>query len=276
MLKILNEKITEKQSQEYNEFYFFPGLITANKPSDIYQKIDDKEYLHFGWILKAKNQLGLCFLQSMIFNLTFKFTTGRDSESDLGRRICMWKNGMFWTTEDMVQALVEVKKDSEVLLLCRSTESCILAKYTGSIVHEIRNTKKKLSRSEDVSFKDEYCLLKPNQGYKTSAYDSKDEVVSLDKLIRLFSKRKECRSHYITDSDCIPMRKFLKMDPYVSMEIEEIQQLWSSSTDRVSEKITSNDIIKAIIDKENIISKMYQNLFYAVHLLSIIFDGSQL
>ena len=280
-LKKLNEKSTEKQSLECNnkdcDFYFFPGLITAKKPSNIYQKIDDKEYLHFGWILKANNQLGLCFFQSMIFNLTFKFTAGRDSESDLGRRICRWKNGMFWTTEDMVQALVEVRKDSEVLLLCRSTESCILAKYTGSIVHEIRNTKKKLSKSEDVSFKDEYCLLKPNQGYKPEDYDSKNEVVSLAKLIVLFSKRKERRSHYINDSDCIPMRKFLKMDPYVSMEIEEIQQLWRNNNERVTDKIISIDIIKAIVDKEELDLQNVSNSVLRSALTKYsIFDGSQL
>lgn len=147
----------------------------------------------------------------------------------------------------MVDVLVEGRKDKEVLLICRGKCSPnTLAKHVEGIVHEIRATWKKV-KGRNISFEQEYCLLEPSCGYK-QAYDTINELVSLDKLIPLFKKDKNKRSSFISDTmDRFTLLHFLEIDPYTHIDGTVIRK---STEEWVTGDILSIPIVQNILNDE--------------------------
>ena len=113
-----------------NKFYFFPGLISAERPVNVWSQQDSQDWGYCcGWCIQCKPQQFLTtrFLQVLLLRLVFKYAAVINKDSDLvegfslKRRCEIWKNGTQWCNRRGVEVLVEVTEQiSVVLVLMRS------------------------------------------------------------------------------------------------------------------------------------------------------------
>ena len=210
------------EQQCKGELFFFPSFLQNDKDEAIYKK-KDKQYF-FGWVMKTKGKLGQRFLHTILLKLAFQFTPRRNPDNVFDRRLSLWKFGIFWCTEDQVEVLVEVRSDSEVLLLSRGISCYNVAKHTSKVVHEIRSIKEKLIfQDEDIPLLEEFCLHPTPVDYNSC--DISTRIPIYDDVMSCFKKNLECRSYYVSNTEAVPLSKFLEIEPYIFLETEAIQSL---------------------------------------------------
>ncbi len=237
------ETILAEQYNDKMKYYFFPGLISANKPTDLDDIFSDtKNYpFQFGYLLKANSPLDLRFFQPLMFRL-FKFTEVKES-SNFSRRIELWKSGIFWATPDMVNILVEVRNKREVLLICQGQLACDTSKYAASIVNEIRSAKKSVCDNlRDISLGEEYLLLK----FEYQLKYTNEELAPILKIKPILQLPIRQRAYYISDRKPERLERFMNIDPYVHLE------LLVDSPGKGIDKVISHPhrIIKEILDRK--------------------------
>ena len=229
------------EQQCKGELFFFPSFLQNNKDKAIYKEKDKNSF--FGWVMKTKGKLGQRFLHTILLKLTFQFTPIRNPDNDFDRRLSLWKLGIFWCTEDQVEVLVEVRSDSEVLLLSRGISCYNVAKHTSKVVHEIRSIKEKLIfQDEDIPLLEEFCLHPPPVDYYSC--DKSTRIPIYDDVMPCFKKSLDCRSYYVSDIEVIPLSKFLEIEPYIFLETEAIRSL--NNDEQISQDLPNyiQDILK--------------------------------
>ena len=86
-----------------NKFYFFPGLISAERPVNVWSQQDSQDWGYCcGWCIQCKPQQFLTtrFLQVLLLRLVFNYAAVIDEDSGtvealaLKRRCDVWKNGV--------------------------------------------------------------------------------------------------------------------------------------------------------------------------------------
>ena len=121
------ETVTEEMSNETHNttssvsYFFFPGLVKAEKPEDIAMASVYHAYTS-GWCLECPEgrYFTIQFLQVLLLRCTFSFATKHQQGSFLDRKCIIWKNGIFWGTPDGVEALVElIEQNTVVIILIR-------------------------------------------------------------------------------------------------------------------------------------------------------------
>ena len=174
--------------------------------------------------MKTKGKLGQRFLHTILLKLAFQFTPRRNPDNDFNRRLSLWKFVICWCTEDQVEVLVEVRSDSEVLLLSRGISCCNVAKHTSKVVHEIRSIKEKLIfQDEDIPLLEEFCLRhRPPVDYNSCDISTRIPIYD---VMSCFKKSLDCISYYVSDTEAVPLSKFLKIEPYIFLETEAIRSL---------------------------------------------------
>lgn len=204
-----------------SEFFFFPGLIKKEKDENIYQTEKDEKddiVLHSGWLMTSKSNFGLRFLHSLLLCLAFKFPHST-SDSSYSRKVCLWKNGLYWCTRSQVEILVEIRHDKEVYVLCRcnSVSANDFAKCRSEVIQEIRDIKEKIILGgDDFNESTEYCLYPPPQTYGSLQNCKK---IPLSDLVKCFKEEPNHRSHFI-DENIKPTRlcEILGRDPYIDLK----------------------------------------------------------
>ncbi len=264
------ETILAEQYDGKIKYYFFPGLISANKPTDLDDIFSDtKNYpFQFGYLLKANSPLDLRFFQPLMFRL-FKFTEVKEN-SNFSRRIELWKSGIFWATPDMVNILVEVRNKREVLLFCQGQLACDTSKYAASIVNEIRCAKKSVcDKLRDMSLGEEYLLLKCD--YKREYIN--EELAPILKIKQRLPLSINKRAYYISLRKPERLERFMNIDPYVHLE------LCVDNPGKGIDEVISHphSIIKEILDREsqNLKISSSSDLFEILDKHSV-FKGSDL
>ena len=97
-------------------FFFFPGLLSLNKPQDItlYSELDGHSYS--GWVFqcsKPEQFFSNRFHQVLLLRFAFFFALAPSDKSSvdalvLQRRCQVWKNGIFWANRKAGEAIVEI------------------------------------------------------------------------------------------------------------------------------------------------------------------------
>ena len=101
-----------------NEYFFFPGLVKGTQDLHIWKSNESYSYAA-GWSLQCTENsfFNAIFLQVLLLRLIFQFAV---SETKLRRRCIIWKNGVFWSSDE-VEMLVEVVNQNQavnVLVRC--------------------------------------------------------------------------------------------------------------------------------------------------------------
>ena len=138
-------------SQKDTRYFFFPGLINHERPSDGRVWTTDDSFLyHTGWCMKVShaNQFFTPrLLHILLLRISFGFATAVAPCGGLGTRQCtVWKNGIRWLDRDGIETVVEMlEQDRAVVVLMRgkagSELDCVALR--SELVHLVLEVKLK-------------------------------------------------------------------------------------------------------------------------------------
>ena len=135
------------------KFLFFPALITADKPTSIFETTDG-----FGWCLwcpESHQFLSMRFLHTLLHHLAYTCCPPPPEETDditynaaiqkLHRVCTMWKNGIYWKEENNLEVMVEVTEANRCVTVLVS-HSTLIESYQlrASLIKEVLNLKNEL------------------------------------------------------------------------------------------------------------------------------------
>ena len=136
------------------KFLFFPALITADKPTSIFETTDG-----FGWYLwcpESHQFLPMRFLHTLLHHLAYTccpplpeetdYITDNATIQELHRVCTMWKNGIYWKEEEnSVEVMVEVTEANRCVTVLVSHSSLIESyRLRASLIKEVLNLKNEL------------------------------------------------------------------------------------------------------------------------------------
>ena len=146
-------KDTAQQQSPDDRYLLFPGLVTLEAPSDVWQTNPQYSH-HCGWILQcshANQFFTLHFIRAIVLRLVKSLALDPECSSAchkgnaVQQECLLWKNGLHWKNNCGVEALVEEASQSkEIVVLMRCSEACIL-KCLQVRSHIIRNVLKAAS-----------------------------------------------------------------------------------------------------------------------------------
>ena len=180
-----SEQSSSNSMKPENNFFFFPGLISARRPTAIWTQPNHPNYSYScGWCVQCKPQQFLTprFLQVLLLRLVFSYAATNSSESDatdvptLKRRCIVWKNGTHWCSRSGVEVLVEVIEQNTVVLLlmrCIQGQEMECVKLRSAIIRKILTAKEK------------FCSQVEMQEYFLNASDIASYPTSVDKLTKV-------------------------------------------------------------------------------------------
>ena len=138
-----NERELETQSTTNPlplSYFFFPGLVKAEKPKHIMKDTSKYRYIS-GWYLECPNgrYFTIQFLQVLLLRCTFSFAAKRQEDTILDRICLIWKNGIFWSTCDGVEVLLEVLEQNTIVVVvirCKKHEMAAV-KLRADVIQEV-------------------------------------------------------------------------------------------------------------------------------------------
>ena len=215
-------------------YYFFPALVRAEYPTDIWQSSDPSQY-QCGWCLRCSKEgqyLTPRFLHVLLLRLAFSFALAPDrSQQDeaspmLRQRCAVWKNGIQWLDQDGVETIVEVSEQNKLVLLlmsCPKGGEMACVRLRSSLISKLLETKEefcpRISTTElliDPSNLSSYPLPSSSE---LTLYRMDDQVV---KAVQ------ECRQFAIDTTGRRRMKlvKGLHFEPYHGMHTRLINKLF--------------------------------------------------
>ena len=135
------------------KFLFFPALITADKPTSIFETTDG-----FGWCLwclQSHQFLSNRFLHTLLHQLAYTccppppeetdYITDNAAIQELHRICTMWKNGIYWKEKNNVEVMVEVTEGNRCVTVLVSHSSLIESyRLRASLIKEVIKLKNEL------------------------------------------------------------------------------------------------------------------------------------
>ena len=149
-------------SQQSSEtFYFFPALVSAERPEESCKSIERTHY-KCGWILQCirSNQfLSPWFLHVLLLRLAFSFALAPETAEEdkacpvLQRRCNVWKSGIHWQNRDGVEAIVEVVEQNTavtVMMGCLEGREVECAGLRSKLIQDILATKERVCAAVEL------------------------------------------------------------------------------------------------------------------------------
>jgi len=247
MISRLELSERERSCYSTENLYFFPEFLKESKPDSVYMRKQNKKYF-FGAILKTKSKFGVEFLHTLLLRLTLEATQSSSKLSSSSySHISIWNNGISWCTQDRVDILVEVQKNSKVIVLSRGEKRHVTAKHTSKVMSDIKELKEELiRRNRDIPHFVEDYLHPPPQDYK-SYHES--EPIPFKVLREYFKEPVDCRSLPSNPTSDTEEENLLPFDPYMVLQPEIIEKL--NSNELISTGVCNdfddyiNDILKS-------------------------------
>ena len=181
-----DESSEQSSMDSESNFFFFPGLISAKRPTAIWSQSNLSDYSYScGWCVQCKPQQFLTprFLQVLLLRLVFSYAAAISQDSDTVEvsglnRICdVWKNGTHWCSRSGVEVLVEVIKQNTVVLLlmrCVKGQEMECVKLRSAVIRKI------------LAAKEEFCSQVEIQEYFLKASDVSSYPTSVNKLAKVY------------------------------------------------------------------------------------------
>ena len=219
--------ITDGESRDMNEeHFFFPGLIKKEKGDQKLSGLENGKC--YGWLLESEEELGLRFLHSLLLRLTFRFShklTPVDN-SKYKRGLHLWKNGLYWCTDQGINVLVEVIMDSKVVAIfqCSDEKLVPLAKYRSDVITEIRNVLK-CSKVKEAKVDASEYFLNPPPNFSTdlskAPLGSKSKI-ALDACVY---EKHNSRTLFTDTTTVVSPCDLLGFDSCILLEVSTLKEL---------------------------------------------------
>ncbi len=216
---IIQQQHPDKMEYSEGKLYFFPGLIKSDSEKMPYDSKEGNLNVT-AWLFENPQSWSLRFIHSVLVHLTYKFTVMKDNLFFV-RRIHLWKNGLYFCTQDQVEILVEAENTKELYIVIRSASSILLAKYRAEILHEIREVQKDILNWDTDSFKGEHVLYPPPMSYNEL---KSCEKIRFSLVIETLKRKSSHRSIFI-DIEAISLQKILTFDSCVNLESSQLCHL---------------------------------------------------
>ena len=136
-------------------FFFFPALVSEERPSGAGEAIDTPSY-RCGWTLQCSRPhqfLTPQFLHVLLLRLAFSFALAPDNTHEvlvspvLERRCFVWKNGICWLSRDGIETAVEETKQNStytITMQCLTGQELECTRYRSQVVRCMLDAKDEL------------------------------------------------------------------------------------------------------------------------------------
>ena len=201
-----------------DQFLFFPGLISSERPPDLAPSLE------FGWCLGCRNPksfFGSRFLHLLLLSVAYTFPlSNRRSHSPLHRRCTIWRNGISWTDSDNITTLVEFIHNNQWIVVAMSSSKdrpMEHAKRRSSLISLVLNLHQNQSPNLEVcdylispSLVEQYPF---NDLPSTDLFDIQDVAVSiLQRKPSIPSQHRGCIDHHL-ETQSLPLEPYHLLSP---------------------------------------------------------------
>ena len=249
-----------KTYHSYEKFFFFPGLVDLNVPSNVWQCNSQFGY-HSGWLLQCIKRgqfLTARFLQvlRLAYSLAFvpikKISSESDSDKSMLERNCyVWKCGICWSDTSGLEIFVEVVDQKSVIVLTRSLKQIEtqtrLTFVRSQIIKRVLDTKKELCPK--VTVKESF--LHPKDAMSYPLYHANVKSVTIKKVAQAVVEG----TLGVLDNDNHNMVDLkgglLCYEPYLGFEQSILDELFKEDEHVPIEDGFFYDITKQIVLHEN-------------------------
>ena len=200
-------------------FFFFPGLVSINKPQDTALSSESDSHSYSGWVFqcsKPEQFFSNRFYQVLLLRLSFSFASAPLDESSadalvLQRRCKVWKNGIFWANRKGGEAIVEIVDLKKVVATIRSKEKIELSRLRSSIINTVIKAKKEFCSK--VAVKE--SLILPEDAMKYPLDLTQVTAVNINDVAETI---KEGTGYVLNDNhQDIKLERFVSFEPYANL-----------------------------------------------------------
>ena len=186
--EILQQLSISSHHPEYEQFLFFPSLVTIKAPVSVWRSADNFVY-QFAWIVqchKPDQFFPSRFLHLVIHRLAFLFAMAATTTSDqlsIQRKLCnVWKNGIFWISLDGVNVVAEFSNSNRLTILIGTRVDCELyaVGLRSKVISTVLKVKKVCCPKVDV---DEYLAAKNSLAYPLTSDVELIEITDVCKSV---------------------------------------------------------------------------------------------
>ena len=209
-------------------FFFFPGLVSLNKPQDIALSSESDSHNYSGWVFqcsKPEQFYSNRFHQVLLLRLAFSFALAPSDESSadslvLQRRCQVWKNGICWANRSGGEAIVEIIDLRKVVAIIRSEEKIELSRLRSSIINTVINAKKEFSSK--VAVKE--SLLLPEDAMKYPLDLTEVAAVNITEVAETI---KDGKGYVLNEKHKnTKLEKLVGFEPYASLGEAILEELF--------------------------------------------------
>ena len=209
-------------------FFFFPGLVSLNKPQDIALSSESATHSYSGWVFqcsKPEQFYSNRFHQVLLLRLAFSFALAPSDQSSadslvLQRRCQVWKNGICWANRSGSEAIVEIIDLRKVVAIVRSEEKIELSRLRSSIINTVINAKKEFSSK--VAVKE--LLLLPEDAMK---YPPDLTEVTAVNITEVAEAIKDGKGYVLNEKHKnTKLEKLVGFEPYASLGEAILEELF--------------------------------------------------
>ena len=210
---------SESTTATDERFFFFPGLVSLNKPQDIALSSESDSHSYSGWVFQCYNPeqfFSNRFHQVLLLRLAFSFALAPSDQSSvdalvLQRRCQVWKNGICWANRSGGEAIVEIIDLKKVVAIVCSKKKIELSRLRSSIINTVINTRKQFSSK--VAVKE--SLLLPEDAIKYPLDLTQVTAVSITEVAETIREGKDYvlkENHQITELETL-----IGFEPYANL-----------------------------------------------------------
>ena len=264
---VLKSIIKEEEFSKLETYYFFPDLVSLERPTDKWSKGKNSKFTYSsGWLIQCKTEdecFSPHFIQALLLRLAFSFTPKKeadgvndieiitdnsesekeeeeDDESQIKevvmKRLCsVWKNGIYWMEASGVKTVVDVIDQNTLVLLMQCLKDCEidLLERRSSIISMV------------LSAKDEFCskaelreyFIDPNfvtHPLTKSLEDIKKSSFSIRQIEKSIKKKRLCVIN--EKGEVIMLEELLYYEPFSELNKDETKLKFRNFPDQ--EKIS--------------------------------------
>ena len=222
-------------------FFFFPALVSEERPSGAGEAIDTPSY-RCGWTLQCSQPhqfLTPQFLHVLLLRLAFSFALAHDDDDAhktipvLERMCFVWKNGIYWLWNGIKTAVEVIEQNTAVLLTisCHTKREMKCVEHRSQVIKCILEAKEELCPA--VTMKESLihpsCLTPPVIGNSL-------QLFSLPQLVRvLLNNELELVSQ--SGEVSVEIDQLLYFEPYTCFSADVLRELVDKSENNSDEHV---------------------------------------
>jgi len=251
---LLQNQFTEADAISFDgstdDFYFFPGLVSIEVPSGVWEGGAMCDY-HCGWILQC-NRSGQFFtprfVQVLLLRLAFSFTElapkGSNSLPSLQTRCSLWKSGICWENKHGVETLVEVGEGSRrvaVMWRCPKDREVECANQRCDTICKVLQAREEFCPKVTLS---EFYLRSSDSKEYPPRPSSELALINMVEVVNAIADAKPCVKD--SNGNVIALTELLGFEPYAFLGQHIIKEIFD---EHKTQEHISDEFLHSIADR---------------------------